>query len=337
MKKKKMFSVGHRVNRLSYIEEDIDMSTKRKRRFVKLLCDCGNTKSIYCYHWTSGKTKSCGCLGKEACSLMARNRSTNKLRDKDRDEMVIMWKDGLSTGEIADKFKVTSSSVLSALRTRGYDTDGRVRDNGMISNHNAFDTQTEEADYWGGYIACDGYISRKGQISLTSKDYEHIVKFKSFVGSKNKILVDGRNGSTSFTLSITSKKILDVLLKKYGLHNNKTYTYSVPILVSNNTAFWRGCVDADGWFSKQEIGLAGTLDKCEKFMSFVQSEIGIKMRLKKKKLTHINGYSYAAISTRQSDILRILNMLYDNARIFLSRKYEKYITITKHKGEHYDI
>lgn len=60
---------GQRFGKLTVIELDIEESTKRKRRYWKCKCDCGNEKTINESHLLKKNgTRSCGCLHKSAIS-----------------------------------------------------------------------------------------------------------------------------------------------------------------------------------------------------------------------------------------------------------------------------
>lgn len=59
---KKINIIGQKYNMLSVIDEISVQTNKRKRRYVKCICDCGNTVIIEKNKVRSGRTKSCGCL-----------------------------------------------------------------------------------------------------------------------------------------------------------------------------------------------------------------------------------------------------------------------------------
>ena len=55
-------AIGKKFGRLKVLK----LSRKEKQHpYLLCLCDCGNTKEIYLYNLTSGKTTSCGCYHRE--------------------------------------------------------------------------------------------------------------------------------------------------------------------------------------------------------------------------------------------------------------------------------
>jgi hypothetical protein len=57
--------IGERYGRLTITkvhENDMTIPTKKRRRMVDVLCDCGNTKTLRHHDLKMGKTKSCGCF-----------------------------------------------------------------------------------------------------------------------------------------------------------------------------------------------------------------------------------------------------------------------------------
>jgi hypothetical protein len=205
-------------------------------------------------------------------------------------------------------------------------------------NHDCFNENSNDANYWGGFIACDGYMRKCGRrISITSKDYEHVEKFAKFIGSKNKITVDRRRDI--YGIEAVSETICNNLKKKYGVHNKKTYTYTVPDEIKNNSHFWRGCVDADGTIAKNKtsykLGLAGTKDKCEKFKDFIYNFVSkdIKVSLRSQRLKKIDGFSYSATLYGVKNVKDVCDVLYKNSTMSLDRKLKMYEQI-KERYEH---
>lgn len=68
MERKRVNHVGEKFGRLLVIEDlgRININGKiTQHRYVKCLCDCGNTTIVSYNNLSRGKTKSCGCLRKE--------------------------------------------------------------------------------------------------------------------------------------------------------------------------------------------------------------------------------------------------------------------------------
>lgn len=55
--------IGQRFGRL-VVTEDAQRDSKSRQRVI-VRCDCGNTKTVYTFSLTSGRTTSCGCFHRE--------------------------------------------------------------------------------------------------------------------------------------------------------------------------------------------------------------------------------------------------------------------------------
>ena len=64
-----MIEIGNKYNRLTVLS--FDHKDKRHRAYYLCQCECGNKKVIHGAALTSGNTKSCGCLSREAKALTA--------------------------------------------------------------------------------------------------------------------------------------------------------------------------------------------------------------------------------------------------------------------------
>lgn len=60
-----VMKIGTKLNKLTLLREF--KKPKQRHLSVEVLCECGNIVVVNKYHWTHGKTKSCGCLAQEKC------------------------------------------------------------------------------------------------------------------------------------------------------------------------------------------------------------------------------------------------------------------------------
>lgn len=84
-------NIGHKVNMLTFIREDIPLKNPQgyDYRMALCKCDCGNEKILSYFHFKKGNVLSCGCLWKTrngyGASLLSKvwrqmiNRCTNPL------------------------------------------------------------------------------------------------------------------------------------------------------------------------------------------------------------------------------------------------------------------
>lgn len=202
-------------------------------------------------------------------------------------------------------------------------------------NENYFDSiDCQEKAYWLGFFAADGYNhTNKGCIEfrLHKQDKEIIEKFKSCIGANNPI---GLYKQTYCNLALYSQHLCDKL-SEYGLTQAKTYTLQIPELDNELMRhFIRGYYDGDGCFSVikrrdrknpnskiYQFNITGMENPLRKIQEHLIKNVGVADNgLKHRKSTiavtiHYNGRNVCK---------RILDYLYQDAAIYLQRKYNKY-------------
>lgn len=202
-------------------------------------------------------------------------------------------------------------------------------------NEHYFDNiDCQEKAYWLGFFAADGYNHRdKGYIEfrLHKQDIEILNKFKSCIQSNNPI---GLYKETYCNLSLYSKHLCEKLAE-YGLGQAKTYTLQLPSLEKSLMRhFIRGYFDGDGCFSVikrsdrknpnskiYQFNITGMEGPLSIIQQHLVDNVGVVKNSLKKRVAsvavtiHYNGRGVCK---------RILDYLYDNATIYLQRKYNKY-------------
>ncbi len=193
----------------------------------------------------------------------------------------------------------------------------------------------QEKAYWLGFFAADGYNHRSRgciEFRLHKQDREILEKFKSYIKSNNPI---GLYKNTYCNLSLYSQHLCNKLAE-YGLGQAKTYTLQLPKLEDSLMQhFIRGYYDGDGCFSvikrsdRKNInsriyqfnitGMEAPLLIIQQYI--VDNANAVKNSLKKRKSTVAVTIHYSGKIVCK----RILDYLYNNANIYLQRKYDKYI------------
>jgi len=234
-------------------------------------------------------------------------------------EIIGEYEGGKSARQLGFKYNVADVTITSLLKRRGVFV--RNRSNAKRTNQireNIFDTITEESAYWVGFILADGNIyhpprrSKQLNLGLAAKDWEHLEKFKKFVGS-DKPLYYNKNG---VFLSIYSNRIVEKLAE-YGIVPRKSRIAKVPEALKSNRHFWRGMIDGDGWVSKKILGICGTYDVVVNFHQFISHILGWSPNVSPYKKTDCCW----EIKYAGKYIARLLCALYDNTSISLTRKY----------------
>lgn len=202
-------------------------------------------------------------------------------------------------------------------------------------NEHYFDNiDCQEKAYWLGFFAADGYNHRnKGCIEfrLHKQDIEILEKFKSCIGASNPI---GLYKETYCNLNLYSKYLCEKLAE-YGLYQAKTYTLQLPVLEESLMRhFIRGYFDGDGCFSvtkrndrknpnskTYQFNITGMEGPLSIIQQHLVDNVGIvKNSLKKRVSTVAVTIHYGGRGVCK----KILDYLYDNATIYLQRKYNKY-------------
>lgn len=188
-------------------------------------------------------------------------------------EIVTKYQGGKSARQLGFEYGVADVTITSLMKRRGVFIRNRsdARRTNQI-NEDVFDVITEESAYWIGFLLADGNVyhppkrSKQLNLGLAEKDWEHLEKFKQFVGS-NKSLYYNKNG---VFISIYSNRIVEKLAE-YGIVPRKSKIAKVPDSLRNNRHFWRGLIDGDGWVGCRMLGLCGTFDVVSNFNFFVRS------------------------------------------------------------------
>lgn len=196
---------------------------------------------------------------------------------------------------------------------------------------------TPEKAYILGYFYADGYVNiNKGitEICLHQQDIDILNKIHKSVGGKLRSFKENM-----MRLSFYSKKICEDLTK-HGCHQNKTFTLVFPEITSTlYSHFIRGYFDGDGCISLERKGkgavvnFAGNYQFLTKLSEYLSKILQVKINNLKK---HKNIY-YLCFNSRK-DITTLLNFLYTNSSLHLSRKYDKFIVFLnrKHKEIYVD-
>lgn len=241
-------------------------------------------------------------------------------------EIIVKYEDGKSARQLGFEYNITDMVVTSLLKR--HDIFIRNRSDAKRTNQireDIFDTITEESAYWIGFILADGNVyhpkkrSKQLNIGLAERDWEHLEKFKKFIGS-NKQLYYNKGG---VFISFYSNRIVEKLAE-YGIVPRKSKIAKVPESLKNNKHFWRGLVDGDGWVSTREdgstiLGLCGTPDIVLGFKRFIDTKMWYIPEIPDIKPYQKTQYHWE-VKYGGSYVRNLLNTLYSSCCISLERK-----------------
>lgn len=185
----------------------------------------------------------------------------------------------------------------------------------MNYNENVFNNiDSEEAAYWLGFIHADGHINKRSlEIELKSQDYKHLIKFSEFIKKDKNPKVTFRNKQyPTCRINIGSKKLCDNL-------RNIAKSINIINFIPEDFIFHflRGLFDGDGSIGKDRIDIIGFTPVIEKIKEIL--DCGRIEYECYKGISRIYIYGL-----KRGKALNILHKLYDNASIFLDRKYIQY-------------
>jgi len=195
----------------------------------------------------------------------------------------------------------------------------------------------EFSAYWLGFIYADGYISspKEFAIQLKRDDFEHLKKLNvclkgnipvTFFEKEPRYIKNKLTGKSYLCQIRIFNKEMVLDLNKLGVYPKKSFTIKFPTFNDDwlTWCFIRGYFDGDGsiYFDKGRNQLkgkitSGSLDFKNGFSEFL-NRFNIKTFVTKE------GFD-CGITGKESHRIFFYN-LYNNANIYLDRKYKKYQT-----------
>lgn len=214
-------------------------------------------------------------------------------------------------------------------------------------NEHYFDNiNSEDTAYFLGLLYADGCNHlNKVDIDLQEQDKEILSIFSKYLYEGNEFLqyIDGRNGyKNKYRLTISSKTISQQL-NKLGCVAQKSLILQFPDWLINpilQRHFIRGYFDGDGSISRYKRGnnydynwsLVSTKIFCDKVSDIIEKtcKIHICDKLTCPNTSDITNTIYIR---GYHQILQVMGWLYQDATIYLERKYQKYLLIKRHTEE----
>lgn len=253
-----------------------------------------------------------------------------KFKPNQEQEVIDLYLSGLSIQKIANHFSQGRKCVVNVLiRNNITRRDATKRNKKYSVNENYFDViDTEDKAYFLGLLITDGWVVGNNMgINLQEGDKEILETFKkciSYTGNLRKI--PKKIGSNQYGLIIRSKALCEDL-KKYGIVQNKTFKTYFPDISENLWHhFIRGCIDGDGWITIKKkcrtktVGFCGNYDLVVSIQKILKEKCDLN-EIKTHKMGNIYKFAYPGNHIAE----KIINYLYQDATIYLKRKYEKSI------------
>lgn len=212
-------------------------------------------------------------------------------------------------------------------------------------NKSYFDIiDTEEKAYWLGFIYADGCVQKvskqdkrpnRMRINLTNSDASHLEKLNKSIDSTYPITTFKPNKHTYSDnemcyIAINSVEFV-FHLTKHGVHERKTHSCEFPFTSMPQSLyrhFIRGVFDGDGTVHTAGTAFAkfriiGNLN----FINSIQSILMSELQLTKTKLIEEKGDMFSLDYGGRNNLKKIFNYLYEDATIYLDRKYNKFYSL----------
>lgn len=249
-------------------------------------------------------------------------------------------KENKSISKFCSERHIDKSRFSKFIKSKGFIVINKQNNNGTYSDiFNKIDT--EEKAYWLGFLYADGSVASQKdgkkkrydvEISLKVQDYEHLRKFKEFLNSPNKISLKKIGKYEAVRFAVNNKKIYESLVEK-GCTPKKSLTIQFPDkdIVPDNLIkhFVRGYIDGDGYIGfKTNDKTTGRLSITTGSKNFLIDLIN-KMNWEQKQLKedYRSIHITYAMEWCNKKVYYMLKELYDDATIYLNRKYDLYIEL----------
>lgn len=249
--------------------------------------------------------------------------------------------------DIAKELGVSSNCVYRYVKELGLNPGNRFKRKKSLRD-DIFDTiDTEEKAYWLGFIMADGGVCyttkyykesdkiNRFYINLAVKDIDVLIKLKEFLETDAEVVTYTPKGTFSDSemckLTINSVRLC-AGLRQYGVVPSKTGKEIMPTqdLIPKDLMrhFIRGFFDGDGSVYKHLgarncINFTGNESMLNDLKTFLMDNEIVKSNCTVKRGSR-NKDTFTYHFSNQEDVNRFYNYIYDNATVFMERKYNKF-------------
>lgn len=268
---------------------------------------------------------------------------TSKVVISDDDEYKIIdaYQSGMTVRDVAKKFNIGEKRASDILKK--HDVCVLLsceRPSKYSLNEHYFDNiDTQDKAYILGFLYADGCNCNNNiSICLQERDKEILDKINLALGSDRPLrFIDysNRDGNcqNQYKLSITNKYMANQLVS-LGMVRNKSLILEFPKWLNKNLYphFIRGYFDGDGYVSKNyynaKLSIVSTKIFCERIQEILYSEVGVNSSIYLCHKNELTTTRTLQISGR-NQISEFLDYIYNDANLYLQRKYDIYQSLYK--------
>lgn len=263
--------------------------------------------------------------------------SINKVSEEIKQKIIEDYKNNISLRNLEEKYNVSRSTISSYLEKIGIKKIKGNHYRKYFHDEDFFEKiDSEEKAYWLGFMFADGYIvdneKRYGQdafaLTLAKDSIDSLEKFKKSIKATNPITWDTskKNSQPQGRLLMRSQKTVNDLIDK-GCVKQKSLILQPPKNIPEELIrhFIRGFFDGDGSLIKYErtkdstiysINITSTYEMVKWIKQVFQ--MGQIFPEKRREQTW-----YFTVGGNQQ-VITLYHFLYDNATIWMDRKYNRF-------------
>ena len=270
--------------------------------------------------------------------------SINKVSKEIQDKIINDYKSGKSLRQIEKDYNVTRVTASKFLTKIGVKNTVGNHYRTYYHNEDYFEAiDDEHKAYWLGFMFADGYIlnndNRYGEdqfgISIAKQDIQTLYQFKQDIKATNPIHEYERSihvGQSLCRIQLTSQKTVNDLIDK-GCVKQKTYVLEPPKNVPLDLIphFIRGFFDGDGSIikTKTEKNRCLKTDNYVYSIDFTTTKAVAEWLYKYFKAGSIikeprRNYTWYYTLGGHKQVINFYHLLYDNATIYMERKYLRF-------------
>lgn len=214
-------------------------------------------------------------------------------------------------------------------------------------DYNYFDDiNTEEKAYWLGFMAADGWISKREEnnsaavgIELQYRDIKHLKKFNKSINGNYKITDRWKTCDISknkhkqnhmCVIRIYSITMFNSLVRK-GFSPQKSYDYKIPYVQDDLIRhFLRGYFDGDGCFcftnKSFNLRFLTAAPNLHNDVYNILINAGVKVS-QYQSSNELGTIMYYNVIYGLEDKIKLLDYMYEDCNIYLDRKFKKYLKV----------
>lgn len=250
------------------------------------------------------------------------------------DEKMLELAEVLTQRQIAEKLGVSQAAISYYFKAKGWKFKRKASKRQYVNEHYFDEIDTEEKAYLLGFFVADGCVkiihyktkdSYRMSFDNTIKDAEAIELLHERICPESALNIKHMEAKTpQYTLQWNSDHMGKLLIEKYKICPRKTHdpNFKLPQTVIPDHLwrhFVRGFMDGDGHIDNHNMYFVFTSRPfCDQIMETFKEFDYTIYEIEGKTTNYWRGY----IPLSGSKKAAIIHFLYDNATIYLKRKYD---------------